>query len=175
MKLTEALPRLEKVWTAVTVEEMARWRWIASASRRRFVPVFGPRARNGRRWPAAGLEEEREDLLFGGSSARFPWQAFSWNIGDAHGAAARSEMHRIIGNGEATDGGALDTEDADELDARCSIHAKGEKIKGIIRHGLYITFSGLYCGEAHQRRFMTNQTSSDERKKWMFLEISRSS
>uniref|UniRef100_A0A0E0J1K8 Uncharacterized protein n=1 Tax=Oryza nivara TaxID=4536 RepID=A0A0E0J1K8_ORYNI len=28
-------------------------------------------------------------------------------------------MHRIIGNGEATDGGALDTEDADELDAIC--------------------------------------------------------
>uniref|UniRef100_A0A0E0RGR3 Uncharacterized protein n=1 Tax=Oryza rufipogon TaxID=4529 RepID=A0A0E0RGR3_ORYRU len=52
--------------------------------------------------------------------------AFSWNPGDAHGAAARSEMHRIIGNGEATDGGTLDIEDADELDAMCSIHEKGE-------------------------------------------------
>jgi hypothetical protein len=33
-------------------------------------------------------------------------------------------MHRIIGNGEATDGGALDTEDADELDGMCLIHGK---------------------------------------------------
>uniref|UniRef100_I1QAM4 Uncharacterized protein n=1 Tax=Oryza glaberrima TaxID=4538 RepID=I1QAM4_ORYGL len=94
------------------------------ASYARNCAEANPRARNGRRWPAAGLEEEREDLLFGGSSARFPWQAFSWNIGDAHGAAARSEMHRIIGNGEATDGGALDTEDADELDGRCYLDGR---------------------------------------------------
>uniref|UniRef100_A0A0E0B9W4 Uncharacterized protein n=1 Tax=Oryza glumipatula TaxID=40148 RepID=A0A0E0B9W4_9ORYZ len=53
------------------------------------------------------------------------WESFSWDLGDVGGAMAWSAKARVDRNGEVADGGALDTEDADELDTRCSIHAKG--------------------------------------------------
>jgi hypothetical protein len=93
----------------------------------------------------AGVEEESKDLVVGGSSARFAWMASSWNLGEDDGAAVCSEMDEIDGNGGATSGGALDTEDTDELDTRCSIHATG-RTKDMNELGIiYRSFFHDYC------------------------------
>ncbi|BAS97722.1 Os06g0366632 [Oryza sativa Japonica Group] len=71
--------------------------------------------------------------------------ASSWNLGEDDGAAVCSEMDEIDGNGGATSGGALDTEDTDELDTRCSIHATG-KTKDMNELGIiYRSFFHDYC------------------------------
>jgi hypothetical protein len=51
---------------------------------------------------------------------RSSWASFSLDLGDVAGAVARPEIHRMDGNGDATQGGALDAGSDDELDAGCS-------------------------------------------------------
>jgi hypothetical protein len=55
---------------------------------------------------------------------RSSWASFSLDLGDVVGAVARPEIHRMDGNGDATQGGALDVGSDDELDAGCSTCAK---------------------------------------------------
>uniref|UniRef100_A0A0E0A9I5 Uncharacterized protein n=1 Tax=Oryza glumipatula TaxID=40148 RepID=A0A0E0A9I5_9ORYZ len=79
--------------------------------------------------------------------------ASSWNLGEDDGAAVCSEMDEIDGNGGATSGGALDTEDTDELDTRCSIHATG-RTKDMNELGIiYRSFFHDYCAAKLTREF----------------------
>lgn len=61
--------------------------------------------------------------------------------GDADGAVALLEAHRIIGNGEATSDGTLDTVSGDERNTvvfdPCKIKNQGNER---VRHGAQITF-----------------------------------
>nr|BAD05310.1 hypothetical protein [Oryza sativa Japonica Group] len=61
---------------------------------------------------AAGLEEEGGDLPIHALPVRFLRPSFSWNLVDIGGVRAQPEMHPVNGNGEATNGGALDTGDS---------------------------------------------------------------
>lgn len=81
---------------------------------------------------AAGLEEEGGDLPIHALPVRFLRPSFSWNLVDIGGVRAQPEMHPVNGNGEATNGGALDTGDS-RGHAPTFLNGSISKTKGIDR------------------------------------------